>query len=424
MSVERKDSGKWAARWRERGADGTLVNRSQGGFRTKKDAQDYEAAERLKRRQGLLPSDPAKTTFAELYEKFDNGHIKMLRKSTQEMWRGRWYPTERSIARGFKPGPHFLKHKWATYTLHEITFEAVKRWHAEMVAFGCTPQQQDDAHDALIAVLSYARSLNIIGVNVAAQIKRPGNYSAPVVTDPWLPDRIEALRFSLLDSAHNGRRDFRWARLRDATFISVLAYLGVRTWDEGAALEWDRIGDRVFIPKSKTHKARFVPLPPFLAAELRDWRIASGLRSGLVFPRSPNDQRPINSGTWSREVWAKRLAMVFGEPGDNAENATERAYYRSPYHLRHSCISMWIEEGHPVMRVARWAGHRPEETQKTYAHLFEAREDRRDMGLEVVDLNVRDEVLRVRVLYATSFSGKLPAGGGDVLTPGQADGRF
>jgi integrase len=172
-------------------------------------------------------------------------------------------------------------------------------------------------------------------------------------------------------------------------------------------MSWDWLMERsVLIPESKNHTARAVPMPEWVRDDLRAWRIASGLRRGLVFPRSPEDLRPINSGTWTREVWATALGRILGED----------AYVR-PYHLRHSRVSMWIAEGHDVQQVARWAGHRPEETLKTYAHLFEDRDTRNP-------LRTNEVVLRVRQMFVEGHRGKLPAGSLDVLTPREADGAF
>lgn len=403
MSVKKKDNGKFEVRWRE---PGSRRNMSRT-FDRKGDAEKWGRQKADEKDKLGLPADPRRMTFAELFEeKFTPNHLAMLEDSTQEMWRKRWLPTDRSLARGFKPKPHFLGVKWANYRLAEITFDGIKAWHGEMTRAGCSKQQMFAAHDALIAVLHYARAANIIGHNPAAQIKRP-RYRAPIVTDPWLPDRIEAVRFALLDKAANGRRDFRWARARDATFVSVLAYCGLRTWDEAGAMEWDWIQKRtILVPDSKTHAARSVPLPEWVAEELTDWKLRSGLRKGLVFPRSPTDSRPVNHGTWQREVWANTIGQVLGE-----------AEYKRPYHLRHSCISMWIEAGVPIMRIARQAGHLPAETLATYGHVFEDRD-------EDNPLDVPGTVSRVRSRYVQGGRGELAAGSFDVPAPREAHGAF
>ena len=45
-----------------------------------------------------------------------------------------------------------------------------------------------------------------------------------------------------------------------------------------------------------------------------------------------------------------------------------------PYDLRHSFISLLIHEGLSVVEVARQAGHSPEMTLGTYAHVFDEHE--------------------------------------------------
>jgi site-specific recombinase XerC len=42
-----------------------------------------------------------------------------------------------------------------------------------------------------------------------------------------------------------------------------------------------------------------------------------------------------------------------------------------PYALRHSFVSLLIQEGRDFREVARFAGHGPEVCAQTYAHLFD-----------------------------------------------------
>ena len=143
--------------------------------------------------------------------------------------------------------------------------------------------------------------------------------------------------------------------------------------------------------------------------DLRRWRLESGLRTGLVFPRSPTDLRSISYNTWAREVCAPAVRKALG---DDAA--------KSPYHLRHSCVSMWIAEGHDVAKVAGWAGHTPQVCLDTYAHIFEDRDGDKP-------LDVCATVAAVRRMYAQGRSGaagELPAGGGDAPAAGEAHRGF
>jgi hypothetical protein len=81
---------------------------------------------------------------------------------------------------------------------------------------------------------------------------------------------------------------------------------------------------------------------------------------------------------------------------------------------------MWIAAGEPLLKVAKWAGHRPEITLSTYARLFEEREaDKAGVPL----LDVPEAVRRVRSRYEGG-SGELAARRLDVPAPREADGAF
>jgi hypothetical protein len=74
-----------------------------------------------------------------------------------------------------------------------------------------------------------------------------------------------------------------------------------------------------------------------------------------------------------------------------------------PYDLRHSFVSLLIQEGLSVVEVARQAGHSPEECLRTYTHVFEE--------FDPADRTTAEERIRVarrsdvRVLYARGESG-------------------
>ena len=58
------------------------------------------------------------------------------------------------------------------------------------------------------------------------------------------------------------------------------------------------------------------------------------------------------------------------------------AYFR-PYDLRHTCATLLIYEGRTLNEVARHLGHAdPGFTARTYAHVYEDAEDRRQVTIE------------------------------------------
>jgi integrase len=124
---------------------------------------------------------------------------------------------------------------------------------------------------------------------------------------PLAPVTVEAMRAAALSPAptevaasKSGARKRKaytvdppgtpYTRHRDATLVSVLAYSGVRP-QEALALTWGDLREQTIlveravsgrkIKSTKTHKARTVRLLAPLAADLREFKLASGrLRAG------------------------------------------------------------------------------------------------------------------------------------------------
>jgi site-specific recombinase XerD len=197
-------------------------------------------------------------------------------------------------------------------------------------------------------------------------------------TVPLAPVTVEALRAAMLDpvppqiaGSANGQRNRRaysaaasgtaQSHLRDATLLSVLAYAGLRP-QEALALTWGDVGERtirVYAPKTNT--SRSVRLSASLAADLREFRMASGrpAATALIFP----DQ---NGDIWPKATWDNWRTRNFSRALAAAE-----IDHRRPYDLRHSFASLLLHEGRNVIYVARQLGHGAQLTLSTYGHVIE-----------------------------------------------------
>jgi integrase len=92
--------------------------------------------------------------------------------------------------------------------------------------------------------------------------------------------------------------------------------------------------------------------------DVRDYLMATGIRSGLLFPR--RDGLPWRSHDWKnwcRRVWHK---------------AREDAGIESlpPYDLRHAFASLQIRAGMSVPELAEQMGHSPAMTIRNYTHVI------------------------------------------------------
>lgn len=96
-------------------------------------------------------------------------------------------------------------------------------------------------------------------------------------------------------------------------------------------------------------------------ADLAEWRLACGRSpaSALLFPSGNGDSwREHDFRDWRKRAF-RPAAQAAGLTGAR------------PYDLRHSFVSLLINEGVSIVEVARQAGHSPEECLRTYAHVFE-----------------------------------------------------
>ena len=90
--------------------------------------------------------------------------------------------------------------------------------------------------------------------------------------------------------------------------------------------------------------------------------MAAGLRApgeDACLPRPDGDP-------WRNDDYRNWRGRVF-VPAAKAAGSSEPR----PYDLRHSFVSLLIQEGVSIVEVARQAGHSPEECLRTYAHTFE-----------------------------------------------------
>jgi integrase len=194
-----------------------------------------------------------------------------------------------------------------------------------------------------------------IGRNPGRHMRRPPAGRVRTVR-PLAPAAVEAIRGRL------GQRD--------ATLVSVLAYAGLRP-GEALALTWGHVGERTLLVEgavadgvvktTKTGQTRSVRLVAPLAGDLREWRMACGRPAddALVFPAK-------GGGPWADHAWRNWRRRVFGP----AATAAKLDPAPRPYDLRHSFVSLLIREGVSIVEVAEQAGHSPQMSLATYAHVM------------------------------------------------------
>jgi integrase len=255
--------------------------------------------------------------------------------------------------------------------LEAINREVVEVWVAEVVSAASSRRMVVQAVAALRAVLGLAVEWGRIPVNPAARLRLP----------PSEAHREQAAE-RVLDEQQLGQLLDRGTRLvRVETMLRAAAEGGLRR-GEIIALRWpdvDLATRRLEIRRSvwqvgsergektaKGRRARRVAISEAFAARLGAWYAESvvgggGDASGLVWPGRQGRHMDAHSPTQAvgRAVIRAGLVDRTGQP------------LVTLHGLRHTCGSILLARGVPLIVVSRHLGHAdPNVTAKVYAHLL------------------------------------------------------
>jgi len=153
--------------------------------------------------------------------------------------------------------------------------------------------------------------------------------------------------------------------------VSLIAYQGLRTPEELLALEVKHVrkntllveqrnivGEIVGGQKVRGFHPRAIDLLDPVRRDVQEYLLATGIRSGLLFPRRDGEPWRLHDyNKWRRRVWkgAREAAGVDPLP---------------PYDLRHAFASLQIRAGMSIPELAAQMGHSPQMTVMTYTHVI------------------------------------------------------
>jgi integrase len=243
---------------------------------------------------------------------------------------------------------------WQTVQLDRITFEGLTRWVAGLVASGLGPSGVRQAVYLMSAILEHAVRSDRIRSNPARglALPRPHKRDHVFLTHAQLGALAEsAARYRLLVLVL-GYTGLRWG---EATALRVCDIdLGRRRIDVRRA--FSDVGGKIILGTPKSHLARTVPLPRFLAAEL----------AVLVEGKNPDDLAfTTASGTvlrlanWRQAVFlaARKLAGI-----------SDRFRIHD---LRHTAAALMVQAGYPPKMLQAILGHASiTTTLDLYGHLY------------------------------------------------------
>lgn len=354
MSVElvhRKRGRGWRARWWEGSRQRSRV------FDRKRDAEAFEAEMRRRQRLGEMSFDAGAETLGQYVEgTWAHVHASHLAPKTRKTY---------AWAYDLHIGPRL-----GDVPLRSVNPEMVARFQADLLAAGVGPEAVRKSVTLLGGILQRAAEARRIPYN-PARVVRKAKLPPREEVRPLAPATVEAMR--------------RAVGPRDAALLSVLAYAGLRP-QEARGLRWSHVGERTLMVNApKTRGRRSVRLLAPLAADLAEWRLASGRPSeeAHVFPGERGEE-------WTDGGFNKWRGRVFRRALDAAGVAHAR-----PYDLRHSFASLLLHEGRSPIYAARQLGHGAELTMRTYGHVIDELEDAPHLSAEEAIRRARDAA-RVR----------------------------
>lgn len=406
MSVHKRMSSRsdgskqtsWRVRWRD--DEDRLRSRT---FDRKRDADDFDADLRRRRRLGSLAELDAGTETLDEYvvQTWIPIHAHTLSPKTRLTY-SRFY--DRNIS------PYL-----GGVALRSFSVELIGRWQSDRLAAGAGAVSIRQSLGLLGNILQRAHEGGRITSN-PARLVRKAKAPRRAEVKPFAPATVEAIRAQM--------------KPRDAMLVSLLAYAGLRP-GEALALRWSDIRDHTILVEravsmgavkpTKTTQSRTVRLLDPLAHDLAEWRMRCGRPkdSELVIPDShsgPWSEEAFKS--WGRRTFATALSNVLGgdEPDPIAKRCpacgvlagkpcrtpkrktaprphVERTRLKvdgRPYDLRHSFASLLLHEGRSVIYVARQLGHGAQLTLSTYGHVIDELEDAPSLDAEAAIRAARD----------------------------------
>jgi len=303
-----------------------------------------------------------------------------LAKVTIGDWADRWLAGQAHL----KPTTHaryagilrkHIRPSWGTVKLANVAHADVQVW-VTALSKEHAPATVQKIHRVLSLILDMAVKDGRLARNVATGVNLPriAKHEHRYLTHDQVDDLAQACGYPS-DASKHSSYDTRTNEMYRLVVL-FLAYTGVR-FGEMAAFRVSRLDlrrNRAVITESvtplsgqgmvwgttKNHKRREVPIPQFLADELRAYVAHKGPED-LLFAGIRNGA-PLRVSTFRQQFGAAAKAIGLAD--------------MHPHQLRHTAASLAIASGADVKVVQQMLGHASATmTLDTYGHLFEDRLD-------------------------------------------------
>lgn len=332
-------AGSWCVNTRYTDWEGNPKRKHKRGFKTKREATDWERGFLLQR------ADDLSMTFSDFYESYEKDRRPRLKENT---WLTKEYMIREKILPYFGNKP-----------MNEITPRDIVRWQNSLIQSvdkHGKPYSQTylkAIHNQLTAILSHAVRFYDLKSNPATKAGSMGKKDADEMKF-WTLEQYEAFALEAMTdlNVYYAFEVLYWCGIRLGELLALtFADVDLKRKTITINKSYQRIRGQDIITDPKTPKSkRTIVIPDRLCDELKEYR-------ALVFGWDPQDRM----FPFVRSYLGKRM-NVFAERAG--------LEHIRVHDLRHSHVSLLVNLGFSVVAIAARLGHDSVEITHRYAHLF------------------------------------------------------
>lgn len=346
MSVYKdKATNTWRVLYRYKTITGERKQTQKRGFATKREAQAWEREQALK---AEVKMDMTFESFIEIYTADKKNRLKL----------NTWLSKEHIISQ--KLIPYFGKMK-----MDDIGTKEVIAWQNEMINYrdkNGKPYAQTylkSVHNQLSAIFNHAVRYYNLPVNPATKVGAMGKKEAEKEMDFWTKEEYLKFSDSMMDKpiSYYAFEMLYWCGMRIGELLALTS--SDFDFEKGTVRinkSYQRLKGKDVITDPKTAKSkRNVKMPKFLCEEMKEY-ISS------IYGISDDDRLfPITKSYMHHEM---------------ERGCKETGVKKIRIHdLRHSHVSLLIEEGFSAVAIGDRVGHESIDITFRYAHLFPTKQD-------------------------------------------------
>ena len=340
MAVYKDEAkGTWRVIYRYTDWTGKLKQTQKRGFKTKREAQQWEWETMLKKESKL---DMTFASFCELYEADRKPRLKASTWETKD---------------------HMIRTKLLPYFGHrkiaEIDAKEVIAWQNKLMAYrdkdgkGYSPDYLRSAHAQLSAIFNHAVKYYKLPVNPARVAGTLGK-EIPKEMDFWTKEEYLKFAEAVMDKpvSYYAFEMLYWTGIREGELLALTpADFDFKAQTVTISKTYHRMKGKDIITSPKTAKSnRTIKMPEFLCEEIQDY-----LRQ--LYQVHPNERIfPVTKYYLNHE-------MVRGCKASGVKKIRV-------HDIRHSHVSLLINMGFSALAIGERVGHEAEKITYRYAHLF------------------------------------------------------